>query len=77
MICTNDLDRSFVKLKWWILLVVIEPKDGVDGYYIAIEDNGTNLAGYSGFNKIFDGNSAKDIDVHTTLEETFGIFECI
>ena len=64
---TNDLDDIF-ETKLVNHTLIIEPKDGKEGYYVAIEDNDTNFAGYSGFNKIFDGNSSKNIDVAAKLK---------
>jgi len=63
---TNDLDDLF-EAKMVNNTLVIEPKQ--DGYYIAIEDNGTNFAGYSGVNKFFDGTDSKSIDVAAPLKE--------
>jgi len=65
---TNDLDDIF-ETKLVNHTLVVEQKDGKEGYYIAIEDNGTNFAGYSGFNKIFDGNDSKSIDVAAKLKD--------
>jgi flagellar hook-associated protein 1 FlgK len=65
---TNDLDDLF-EAKLVNHTLMIEQKDGIDGYYIAIEDNDTNFAGYSGFNKIFDGDSSKNIDIALNLKE--------
>ena len=65
---TNDLDDIY-EAKMLNNTLVIEQKDGKDGYYIAIEDNNTNFAGYSGFNKIFDGNSSQNIDLSAKLRE--------
>jgi len=64
---TNDLDDIF-EAKLVNHTLVIEQKEGVSGYHIAIEDNGTNFAGYSGFNKIFDGDSSKNIDVNSNIK---------
>jgi len=65
---TNDLDDIFTT-ELINHTLVINPKDGKDGYYIAIEDNETNFAGYSGFNKIFDGKDSKSIDVAAKLKD--------
>ncbi len=59
---TNDLDDIY-EASMVNNTLEIKQKDGVSGYHIAIEDNGTNFAGYSGLNKIFDGDSSKNIDV--------------
>lgn len=59
---TNDLD-DLIEAKLVNHTLVIEQKDGVDGYYIAVEDNGTNFAGYSGLNKIFEGTDSSNINV--------------
>ena len=59
---TNDLDDIY-EAKMINNTFVLEQKSGVSGYYVAIEDNNTNFAGYSGLSKIFEGSSAKDISV--------------
>jgi carbamoylphosphate synthase large subunit len=45
------------------------PKDADAGYTIAIRDNGTNLAGVMGAHKLFDGDSAKNIDLAEDREK--------
>ncbi len=73
---TNDVDDYFLaQFKY-------SPKDGMgvlefkpktkDGYTIAIKDNGTNFAGVIGMSRFFDGNSAKDISVESSLVENPG-----
>ena len=65
---TNDIDDIF-EAKMVNHTLVIEQKSGVNGYHIAIEDNGTNFAGYSGLHKFFDGNSASDIDLNLKIKD--------
>ena len=65
---TNDLDDIY-EAKIVNHTLNIEQKSGVSGYHIAIEDNGTNFAGYSGLHKIFDGNNSSDIDLHLDIKE--------
>ena len=68
---TNDLDDMFsasVASDAEGSVLTISPKNGMEGSYtIAIEDNGTNFAGWSGVNKIFEGTSAKDIHVRSDI----------
>ena len=59
---TNDLDDLF-EAKLVNHTLEIKQKENINGYHIAFVDHDTNFAGYSGLNKIFDGKSAKDIDV--------------
>ncbi len=63
---TNDLDDLFsaniVDGKLRIL-----PKEG-SSYTIAIEDNGTNFAGATGVNKLFEGDSANNIRLATNIK---------
>jgi len=56
----------------------IEPQADADGYTFAIEDkfqesgsyaSGTNFAGALGMGRFFDGNSARDIDLHSELRD--------
>ena len=65
---TNDLDDIF-EAKMVNHTLNIEQKTGVSGYHIAIEDNGTNFAGYSGLHKIFDGSNSSDIDLHLDIKD--------
>lgn len=65
---TNDLN-DFFEAKMVNNTFTIEQKDGVDGYYVAIEDNNTNFAGYSGFSRFFEGSSAKDINIAYDIKE--------
>ena len=61
---TNDLDDLFsASLSADGDVLHIDPKNGAGEYRIAIEDNGTNFAGWSGVNKLFEGSNAKDIHV--------------
>jgi len=63
---TNDLDDLFyadiVEGKLRIL-----PKSD-ENYTIAIEDNGTNFAGRTGVNKLFEGDSANNISLVTDIK---------
>ena len=65
---TNDIDDIF-EAKLVNNRFVLEQKDGVSGYHIAIEDNNTNFAGYTGVNSFFKGNDAKDIAIADDLIE--------
>ncbi len=68
---TNDFDDLF------FASVVSDPnkphvlriaaKDENAGYKIAVEDNGTNFAGYTGMNRLFEGKDAKDIAVRSDI----------
>ncbi len=62
---TNDIDDLFLASMVGDKLSVT-PK--VDGYTIAVEDNGTNFAGIAGFNKLFTGSGAKDISIASEIE---------
>jgi len=64
---TDDLDDLFsAGVSDGILQ--INPKDGNEGlYHIAIEDNGTNFAGWTGTNKLYEGSGAKDIQVRSDI----------
>ena len=68
---TNDLDdlfeTMFIDNGDGTSVLSVKPKDGVEGYTIAIEDNGTNFAGWSGVNKLFEGATAKDMRVRSDL----------
>ncbi len=65
---TNDLDDLFsATLNSDGNVLSISPKNGNNAYHIAIEDNGTNFAGWSGVNKLFEGSSAKDIHVRSEI----------
>ena len=65
---TNDLDDLFsAGLNTDGNVLTITPKSGDGAYRIAIEDNGTNFAGWSGVNKLFEGSNAKDIHVKPAL----------
>ncbi len=65
---TNDLDDIFEATVSDDGVLSIVPKAGKEGLYnIAIEDNGTNFAGWSGVNKLFEGNGAKDISVRQDI----------
>ncbi len=65
---TNDLDDIY-QAKVLNNTLVIEPKDGKDGYFIALDDTDTNFAGYMGLHKFFDGKNAKDIDLNYQIKE--------
>ncbi len=65
---TNDLDDIY-EADMVNHTLVIKQKDGVSGYHIAIEDNNTNFAGYSGLHKILDGDNSKNIDLHQDLKD--------
>ena len=68
---TNDLDDLFsAGLNTDGNVLTIMPKSSSSAYRIAIEDNGTNFAGWSGVNKLFEGSSAKDIHVKPALMKT-------
>ena len=64
---TNDLDDIY-QAKVVNNTLVIEQKDGKDGYYIAIDDGETNFAGYSGLHKYFDGKGAHDRDLNYDIK---------
>ena len=64
---TNDIDDIF-EAHIVNHTLEITPKAGKEGYHIAIEDNGTNFAGYSGLHKFFVGDSAKSIDIQQDIK---------
>jgi len=65
---TNDLDDLFsAGLSSEGNVLTIAPKAGAGAYRIAIDDNGTNFAGWSGINKLYEGSNAKDIHVREAL----------
>ncbi len=57
---TNDFDDLF-KANFIDNTFTITPKEGVEGYKVAIEDNGTNFAAVSQLGGLLDGDSAKNI----------------
>ncbi len=65
---TNDVDDLF-NATFGPERLHITPKDADAGYTIAIKDNGTNLAGVMGVHKLFDGDSAKNIDLARDIKE--------
>ncbi len=65
---TNDIDDIF-NASFGPERLHIIPKDADAGYTISIKDNGTNLAGVMGVHKLFDGDSAKDIDLARDIKE--------
>jgi len=67
---TNDLDDIYEASLDNNNSLIIKQKDGKDGYFIAIEDNETNFAGYSGLHKFFDGENSKNIDIEYELKES-------
>lgn len=69
---TDDLDDLFaaeavVDPLSGIPSLSVIPKDSNPGYTIAIEDNGTNFGGWSGVNRLFEGESAKDIRLKESI----------
>ena len=64
---TNDLDDIF-EASMVNNTLSIKQKSGVSGYYIAIEDNGTNFAGYSGVHKFLEGKDSSDIDLSYNIK---------
>ncbi len=68
---TNDLDDFFtastVSAPNEPHVFRILPKDENAGYKIAIEDNGTNFAGFSGINRLYEGKDAKDIALNLNI----------
>jgi flagellar hook-associated protein 1 FlgK len=64
---TNDID-DFFKADLVDGKLRILPKTD-SNYTIAIEDNGTNFAGATGVNKLFEGNSASTIRVASSIKE--------
>jgi len=67
-IATNDLDDLFEASVSSDGILRITPKTA-GLYRIAVEDNGTDFAGWSGVNPIFEGNGAKDIAVRSEIEK--------
>ncbi len=59
---TNDVDDYF-EASYINNVLSISPKEGVSGYKIAIEDNGTDFVGVSGLGALFDGDNAKNISL--------------
>ena len=57
---TNDFDDLF-KANFISNTFTITPKEGVEGYKIAIEDHGTNFTAVSQLGGLLDGDSAKNI----------------
>ncbi|MCH9814180.1 MAG: flagellar hook-associated protein FlgK [Epsilonproteobacteria bacterium] len=64
---TNDLDDLFVANITTGNVLSINARTNTN-YTIAIEDNGTNFAGATGINKLFEGDSADTIRVATNLQ---------
>jgi flagellar hook-associated protein 1 FlgK len=62
----NDFD-DFFSAKFDNDIFSINPKDASQNYTISFEDNGTNVAGFFGLNRLFDGTDAKDIRVNAEL----------
>ena len=65
---TNDLDDLF-SANYVNNVLTITPKDGISGYTIAIEDNGTNFAATAKTGNLLEGESAKDISLKNEYEE--------
>lgn len=63
---TNDLDDLFTAEMVNGKLRIRPLTDG--NYTIAIEDNGTNFAGATGVNKLFEGSSAGDLQLATNIK---------
>jgi flagellar hook-associated protein 1 FlgK len=65
---TNDLDDLF---EADMVDGQLRIRSKVDGNYtIAIEDNGTNFAGRTGVNKLFEGDSAKSISLLASIKNS-------
>jgi flagellar hook-associated protein 1 FlgK len=65
---TNDLDDLF---EADMVDGKLRIRSKVDGNYtIAIEDNGTNFAGRTGVNKLFEGDSAKSISLLASIKNS-------
>jgi flagellar hook-associated protein 1 FlgK len=62
----DDFDDLF-EAKYLNGKLTLKPK--VDGYLIAVEDHGTNLAGYTGVNRFFKGKDASDISLESLLRD--------
>lgn len=43
---------------------IIQPKRPADGFYVAIQDHGTNFTGAFGINSFFEGENAKNIELN-------------
>ena len=64
---TNDIDDLFFADVVDGKLRITQKTDS--NYTIAIEDNNTNFAGAMGVNKLFEGNSAKTIQVSSAIKD--------
>ena len=62
----NDFDDYF-SAKFDNGIFSINPKDESQDYTISFTDNETNVAGYFGLNRMFDGTDAKDMRVNVNL----------
>ncbi|NWF67176.1 MAG: flagellar hook-associated protein FlgK, partial [Campylobacterales bacterium] len=60
----NDIDDYFeASYVNNIFRLSVKQEKALQGYTIAIKDNGTNIAGSLGLGRFFDGSSAKDISI--------------
>ncbi len=71
---TNDLDDLFeadviIDPQSGAPTLTVDPKAANPGYTIAVEDNGTNFAGWSGIHPLFEGSSAKDIRLKEAIAQ--------
>jgi flagellar hook-associated protein 1 FlgK len=62
----NDFDDYFVA-KFDDGIFSINPKDANQNFSISFDDNGTNMAGYFGLHRLFDGVDANDMRVNAEL----------
>ncbi len=65
---TNDVDDYF-EASYINNILAFSPKDGISGYKIAIEDNGTDFVGVSQLGGLFEGDSAKNISLKSKYQE--------
>ncbi|NPA82758.1 MAG: flagellar hook-associated protein FlgK [Epsilonproteobacteria bacterium] len=65
---TNDFDDLF-KANYIDNVFTITPKEGVEGYKVAIEDKGTNFAAVSQLGALLEGDSAKNISLKREYAE--------
>lgn len=64
----NDVDDYFSAIFIEKGTLSLSPKNALEGYKIAIEDNGTNFPGVIGINKFFSGTDASNIEVNSEFK---------
>ena len=62
---TNDVDDYFSATFGDNGIFSLSSKNGLDGYKIAIEDNGTNFPGAIGVSQFFTGSDASNIEINS------------